>query len=110
MDLDVNQLVEDMKTAASNVLETDVSTLRGFKERQLRAIAQQASLVAAGIKNGEITEETREFFLDGIEDMALQFVKTLRGLLMVTIEKVWNAILNVLWSAIKTATGLELVT
>jgi hypothetical protein len=46
--------------------------------------------------------------LDSLEDMALNFAKTLRGLLMVTIEKVWNAIVGVLWGAISTATGIDL--
>jgi hypothetical protein len=36
------------------------------------------------------------------------FAKTLRGLLMVTIEKVWNAIVGVIWKAIETATGIAL--
>lgn len=108
MTLNIDQLVTDMKVAASAVLNTDVSALRGFSERQLKAIAQQAELVRIGIVTGQITEETREFFLDGIEDMALSFTRTLRGLLLVTVEKVWNAIVGVLWKAISTATGLAL--
>jgi hypothetical protein len=40
----------------------------------------------------------------------LNFVKTLRGLLMVTIEKVWNAIVGVIRKAIATATGIALPT
>ena len=72
------------------------------------AIAQQATLVAAGIASGQITSETQEFFLDSLEDMALSFAKTLRGLLTVTIEKVWNAIVGVLWNAISKAVNLTL--
>ena len=109
-DIDVSQLVDDMKTAASEVLEHDVTTLRGFSERQVKAIAQQTKLVAAGIASGQITEETREFFLDSLEDMALNFAKTLRGLLMVTIEKVWNAVVGVIWKTIAAATGIALPT
>ncbi|MEJ2419378.1 MAG: hypothetical protein P8Y45_21135 [Exilibacterium sp.] len=89
------QLIKDMKDAATGILNKDVTTLRGFSERQITAIAQQSELVALGIASGQITEETREFFLDSIEDMALNFAKTLRGLLMVTIEKVWNALVGV---------------
>lgn len=106
--INVEALVDDMKAAASRVLEQDVSTLRGFSERQLKAIAQQARLVASGIATRQITEETREFFLDSLEDMALSFAKTLRGLLMVTIEKVWNAVVGAIWDAISKATGLVL--
>lgn len=108
MAIDINQLVADIKDAASQVINKDVTTLRGFSERQVKAIAQQAAFVEAGILNGGITDETRDFFLDSLEDMALNFVKTLRGLLMVTIEKVWNAVVGVIWKAIETATGVAL--
>lgn len=103
MAIDVNQLTTDIKTAATDILRADVSTFRGFSERQVKAIAQQAALVEAGIQTGQITDETKDFFLDGLEDMALNFVKTLRGLLMVTIEKVWNAIVGTIWRAIQTS-------
>lgn len=110
MTINVAQLGEDIKNAASQVLNKDVTTLRGFSERQIKAIAQQAALVEAGILSGGITDETRDFFLDSLEDMALNFVKTLRGLMMVTIEKVWNAIIGVIWKAIESATGIALST
>ena len=106
--IDLSELLNDMTSAASEVLNQAVSTLRGFSERQLKALAQQTGLVAQGIANGEITEETREFFLDSLEDMALNFAKTLRGLLMVTIEKIWNAVVSVIWKSIEAVTGIGL--
>ena len=106
--IDLSELINDMKSAASDVLNQDVSTLRGFSERQLKALAQQTALVAQGIASEEITEETREFFLDSLEDMALNFAKTLRGLLMVTIEKIWNAVVGVIWKSIEAVTGIGL--
>lgn len=106
--IDIPTLINDMKNVASQVLNKDVSTLRGFSGRQAKAIAQQAELVSLGIASGGITDETQDFFLDSLEDMALNFVKTLRGLLIITIEKIWNAIVGVIWKAIEGATGLVL--
>jgi hypothetical protein len=108
MAIDVDQLLINMKDAASGVLNKDVTELRGFSERQLKAIAQQAALVEGGILSGQITEETRDFFLDSVEDMVLNFARTLRGLMTITVEKVWNAIVGVLWKAIETGTGIVL--
>lgn len=108
MSIDLEQLITDITSAASAVLQADITEFRGFSARQLQAIAQQTAFVAAGIASGEITAETREFFLDSLEDMALNFVRTLRGLLTVTIEKVWNAIVGVLWSALSSAVGIAL--
>lgn len=106
--IDIGQLVSDMKDAAAQILNKDVTTLRGFSERQMKAIATQARLVAQGIASGQITEETRDFFLDGLEDMTRNFARTLRGLLMVTVDRVWNALVGVLWRAIDAATGLNI--
>ena len=108
MALDVGQLIADIKTVASEVIEKDITTVKGFSERQVKAIAQQAALVSSGILSGEITDETREFFLDGLKDMSKNFVKVLHGLAMVTVEKTWNAIVGVLWDTIETATGISL--
>ncbi|HDR2893964.1 TPA: hypothetical protein I4G69_004895 [Enterobacter asburiae] len=106
--MDLEQLISDIKDAASKILKQDITVLRGYSERQLEAIAQQAEFVSVGIASRQITKETEQFFLDGLEDMALSFAKTLRGLLMVTIEKVWNAIVGVLWTAISKAAGVAL--
>lgn len=107
-DIDIAQLVADLKDAATAVLKKDVTALRGFSGRQVEAIAQQAKLVGVGIATGEITEATRDFFLDSLEDMTRNFVRTLRGVTMVTVEKVWNAMVTVVWKALSKATGLAL--
>ncbi len=106
MPVNIEQLLIELQSAASQVINQDVTELRGFSQRQLKALAKQAELIAAGVASGDIEEDLRDFFLDSLEDMALNFAKTLRGLLMVTIEKVWNAIVGVLWNAISAATGL----
>lgn len=106
--IDISSLVQQMQSAASQVANKDISVLQGFSDRQIKAIAQQAALVSAGIASGQITEETQEFFLDSLKTMAQSFANTLQGLTTVTIEKVWNAMVGVLWSAIGTATGVSL--
>lgn len=108
MPIDINQLVADMKSAASKAIGSDVSTIRGFAERQLQAIAQQAQFVATGIATKQISPDLQEFFLDGLKDMAQNFVKTLQGLVMVTAGKAWNAIVGVLWNAISKAANIVL--
>ena len=106
--VDINGLVDDIKKAASEVLDQDIAALRGFSERQVTALAKQTELLANGMASGDIEEDLLGFFLDSLEDMVLNFANTLRGLMMVTIEKVWNAIVVVLWQTIESATGVEL--
>jgi hypothetical protein len=108
--IDISSLMEQMQTAASSVANKDISVLKGFSDRQIKAIALQAQLVAEGIASGQITEETQEFFLDSLKTMTQSFANTLQGLAKVTIEKVWNAMVGVLWGAIGTATGVDIPT
>ncbi|RJG13556.1 hypothetical protein D3879_10045 [Pseudomonas cavernicola] len=110
--IDIDQLVTDIKNAANKIINKDIATVKGFSERQLKAIGQHAALVAGGIVTGQITDETREFFLDGIENMTQNFLETLQGLFRLTVEKLWNAVVGVVWGAINgaisAATGLVL--
>jgi len=108
MNIDVGQLVNDMKDAATGVLTQDISAIQGFSERQLQAIALQAHVVASGIATKNISEDLQDFFLDGLKDMVTSFTKTLRGLVMVTIEKIWNAVVGVLWNTISKVAGVTL--
>lgn len=108
MVLDVNQLTEDIKSSVSILLNKDVTTVRGFSNRQLTGIASQSGLIASGIVTGQITPATRDFFLEQLVELSHNFVKTLVGLLITTIERLWNAIVTILWKAISTATGITI--
>jgi hypothetical protein len=104
--IDVNQLLADMKTAVDGVVQKDAATIEGYSERQLQAMAQQAKWIAAATLSGELTSDMRDFFLNTLKDSAINFANTLKGLVVITIEKIWNALVNTLWTAIGTATGV----
>ena len=106
MAINVVQLTKDITDAVSEALGRDVATLRSFSERQVEAIAQQTAFIEKGIKTGEITEATRDYFLDSLEGMARDFVKTLRGLQLVVEEKVYNAIAKTIWNVLKNIPGM----
>jgi hypothetical protein len=108
MPLDIDQLVQDIKNTVSEIINKDVTTVRGFSNRQLTGIANQTALVATGIASGEFTGELRDFFLDQLVELARNFANTLVGLLLATIERIWNAIVNVVYSAISKFTGVPL--
>ncbi|MBV9989846.1 MAG: hypothetical protein JOZ72_01020 [Alphaproteobacteria bacterium] len=103
--IDVNQLLANIKTTVSGVIQQDVTTISGYSERQLAAMAQQAKWIAAATLSGELTSDMRDFFLNTLKDSATNFTNTLKGLAVVTAEKVWNALVGALWGAIDTAIG-----
>ena len=96
----VTTIITEIKDIASGILAKDISTIRGFSERQVEAIAIQTVLIQKGVESGDIDEDLREVFLNGLEAMALNFVNTLKGILMVTLEKLWNALVKFLYKAV----------
>jgi hypothetical protein len=106
--LDPQALTSAMLAAATNVVGIDVSAMSGFSQQQLTAIAQQSAFVAGGIADGSITDDTRDFFLNSLVEMAKSFANILAGLVAVMVEQVWNAVVGVIWDTINKATGLAL--
>ena len=104
MELNLVKIIDSIKDVATTILDKDITTVRGFSERQIEAIASQTVIIKKGILNGDIDEDLKEFFFDGLEAMALNFVNTLKGILAVTIEKMWNAITEQLLRIIASAT------
>ena len=85
MEENVAQIIREIKEVATTILEKDISTVKGFSERQVEALAKQTAIVQQGVLNGDIDEDLREFFEQGLKDMARNFVNTLKGILSVTI-------------------------
>ncbi len=106
--IDIGQLATALEAAASGVVTKDVSQLTGFSRDQLTAIAHQSALVAAGIADGSITPALRTYFIDSIVEMTKSFANSLAGLIDVSVEEVWNAMVKVIWAAIEAATGVAL--
>ena len=108
MTINIEELMQNIRNEASDILKKDVVAVRGFSDRQLIGIASQSSLIASGILTGEITPATQDFFLGQLVELAHNFVNTLIGLTVATIERLWNAVVAILWQAISRVTGVQL--
>jgi hypothetical protein len=106
--IDISALISEIRDTVSGIVGKDVRTIGGYAEGRLKMLATQAQMVAEGIANGSITEETHDFFLESLKEDARNFARTLQGLALITIEKVWNAVVGVLWKAISSVTGIPL--
>ena len=100
MQSDLTTIVQEIKDVASAIVKKDITTIKGFSERQAKGLATQTLIIQKGVLNGEIDDDLKEFFYNGLRDMTRNFVNTLKGLLIVTIEKLINAIVNALWKFI----------
>ncbi|TGL35436.1 hypothetical protein EHQ52_13315 [Leptospira koniambonensis] len=106
--IDTGKLLEDLRKTAGQVLKKDVGTYAGFSEKQLRDIVKQAAELQQGIIAGEISKENEAYFSQGIKDMTVNFANTLEGLALVTVEKLWNAIVDAVWAAIEKGIGTSI--
>ena len=106
--LDVGKLLVDIENAARPILQRDLKSIQGFSETQLRALGQFAATLAAGIASGEIGKDIQPFMLQSLKDMTLHFVEVLKGLALITIQKLMDAIVNVAVQAVSAASGVAL--
>ncbi|MBX3576053.1 MAG: hypothetical protein KF723_02505 [Rhizobiaceae bacterium] len=101
-------LAKDIAAAVSGTLQQDVTAMSGFSRTQLQAMSKQAAWIAEAAANNEITKAQRDFFLQDLARMALTFVKVIKGLSLIAVEKAWNAAVRVIWGAIETVIGKAL--
>jgi hypothetical protein len=107
----VDELMKSISDAATSVLKKDVTTISGFTRSQHKKLATFAIWIGEAELAGEFRNDPglRDDFLHSLQDMTRDFVNTLRGLTMISIEKTWNAIVDVIWNALDKATGLKLL-
>jgi hypothetical protein len=106
--IDVQNLLAELEAAARGVLGADLAALRQFSAQQLEALARQGVLIAAGVADGSIDAALRAGLLQELGEMTRSFVNTVAGLLLLLAERLWNALIAVLWGAIGAASGVPL--
>ncbi len=106
--IDVPTLIGSITRTASDAVGKDVTTIGGFAADQIEGLAQQARLIAAAAASGELSGSEVDDALADLAQTAQDFAATLAGLALVDVEKLWNAVVGVLWTAIGTAAGIVL--
>ena len=101
-----DELLRALRDAARAVLDDDLAGLRGFAHAQLDALAQQALYIGAGVADGSIDAPMRRYFLNALREMTRSFVNTLLGLAEIIVERLYNALLDVLWRAVGAMAGI----
>lgn len=108
-DFDVGAVVAQIKTEATGILSKNIQLVEGFSEQQLEAMAAQAALIADGILTGRIRPALRDYFLDQLKQSAANLLRVLVGVALVTLERLWNAVVGALWGALSRATGIGFI-
>jgi hypothetical protein len=109
--IDVDDLLDNIVQAMTDVVNTDVKLLRGYSEVKARSIARFTKLIAEGYASGEIDKEELEMELDELDGMVERFIRNMKALVNTTIERLVHAVTSTLYAAIAlaaTAAGVPL--
>ena len=106
--IDITTLTADIIKAATGQLGRDVTALEGFSHTQAEGLAHQAQLIATAVASGQLSDADRDLFLNDLKQTTQDFARTLAGLRLIDIEKVWNAAVTTLWTAIGRAAQVAL--
>ncbi len=100
---DTEAIGKDIVDTLNGILNDDISRYVSFFKSQTLGLAKQAAWIAEATATGEIDADTRDWFIGNLQRMTEDFIRTLVGLTLLTIEKAWNAVVGILWGAINTA-------
>jgi hypothetical protein len=102
---DIQAVSSSILSELSALLAEDVTDHLSFARRQTLALAKQAAWIAEATALGELDQEDRDWFLASLARSTENFVRAVVALTILTIEKAWNAVVGILWGAIRSAIG-----
>jgi len=106
--LNTDKLTSDIKAAVSLIIKKDAESVEGFDHRLLAKLVRQSDNTAFSIKSGKITGETRSFLIDGVRRTILAFVGAMKGIDILTANRVHFAVSVVVFKTISDASGFEI--
>lgn len=109
--MDTDAILNEILAALKGELGGGFSKIKKFATRQGEMMARQAALIARGRLDGDFVEGDPfyQFLLKNLKDLAANTARAIAMQTLLTIEKAWNAIANVVWGALRgvlTAAGL----
>jgi len=106
--IDIDDLTRQIIGRLDAELGDDITKFVGFAGKQAKRLAKQAAWIAEASAKGELDDDDRNWFLDNLKELSTNFARTVAGLTLLTIEKAWNAVVDILWNAMSTVVGSTL--
>ncbi|SHG98762.1 hypothetical protein SAMN02745157_0107 [Kaistia soli DSM 19436] len=103
--INIDQLAGDIVDALRGEITTGFQAISTFARNQSRRLAAQAALIAEGGITGQLDAEMLRFFDDQLKTMARNFARAVAERTMITLQRAWNAITDVVWGAVNAALG-----
>lgn len=112
MENDVKAILDEIFDHLSFELQGAWNSISSYAERQAKMLAQQAAWIAQSRIAGSLKtdDDLFEFFTEELSDSVENFANTIALQTLLTLEKTWNSIVDILWRYINgalTAVGLS---
>lgn len=98
--IDLDELAAAIVGALKDAVQPGVNIATAFVKSQANALAMQAALITGARVSGQITEEQFKRFNKQLRALTENFVRTVAHLFLITLQKAWNAVVDVLWGRI----------
>ena len=112
---ELQDIINEIKKGASDIIKSaaeigkdSIDQIDGFSKSQVEGMARHTLLIGKGVANGDLTKEEASEEFENLKKIAKNFVNVLIGLLAITIEKIWNAIVKILSGVIQRIAGIVL--
>jgi len=105
IDFDTGAVVNALIGAIQTQAKQGFSTISTLVTTQAKMMAQQAAFIAESSAVGALKEDPvlKQMFVDQLADSVRGLARDVAALTILTVEKVWNAVVKVLWQAINQA-------
>ncbi len=100
MESNVQTIIAGIKAVASGILEKDIAIVKGFSDRQTQKMAMYTADLQIAFKKGSFNDEQKKDALVELKFMVQNFVNTLKGIVTVIIEKIYNAVVRFLFDVV----------
>ncbi|RWD71060.1 hypothetical protein [Mesorhizobium sp.] len=103
--LDVNATVNALVDAIQKQAKQGWTTISALVTQQAKMMAQQAAWIVESSIAGALKQDPalQRLFADQLADSVRGLASDVAALTILTLEKVWNAVVKVLWGAINKA-------
>ncbi|ESY17000.1 hypothetical protein [Mesorhizobium sp. LNJC391B00] len=103
--LDVDAILKALVDAIQKQAKQGWSTISALVTQQAKMMAQQAAWIAESSITGRLKNDPplQRLFSDQLADSVRGLASDVAALTILTLEKVWNAAVKVLWGAINKA-------
>lgn len=98
--IDIDKLAAAIVGALKGAVQPGVNIATSFVKNQTNGLAMQGALITEARLTGQITEQQFLRFNKQLKALTENFVRTLAHLFLITLQKAWNAVVDVLWGTI----------